>query len=87
VGLSLAQFTLLLLLAEMLSLYRHLIFAVNGRINQPDSAIKPINLQAQGGILERRRRPTLKLQWFFSLWHFVAINLHSSTQRGGALSP
>jgi hypothetical protein len=35
---------------------------------------------APGESLERRRRPTLKLQSHLSFWHFVAISLHSVVQ-------
>jgi hypothetical protein len=39
----------------------------------PNSAAETINLQAARRSLEQRRRPTLKLQSHFSLWHFVAV--------------
>ena len=43
------------------------------RLN-PDSAVKPESPQARGGTLEQLRRPTVKFQSHFALWHFVVIS-------------
>ena len=40
--------------------------ASKARLN-PDSAVKPTSPQAQGGTLEKRRRPTVKFRSFLSL--------------------